>query len=316
MNEDVFNTSLRGFLKKVGITSQREIEKAVRDALASGRLKGNEKLPAKMVLTHGRRQPDPRDHRRDRIGLAKPHPSFPSPLVAHAKPSTSSPDSDPGGRAHGKSQGHRRAAGILPCHAGTWLGGVAMTKKSRTVVVNDRMQRGYVYALAAPVGRNFNSEFDPELTPRQMLALGVFGGKYMTDCRGEFPASWFADARLSPARRDGSLNYFGVDASQPLSAWRRRDGSIPMTPADGFSGIAATIWAAACRQRISGRSRAGRPCGGTLPRSSDIVNRATCCVENGSGRLFCIGHTIAAGFEGGDTRRKVPEPGSARSCPS
>jgi hypothetical protein len=53
MNEDVFNTSLRGFLKKVGITSQREIEKAVRDALASGRLKGNEKLPAKVVLTLG-----------------------------------------------------------------------------------------------------------------------------------------------------------------------------------------------------------------------------------------------------------------------
>jgi hypothetical protein len=53
MNEDVFNASLRKFLKKVGITSQREIEKAVRDALASGRLKGHEKLPAKMVLTVG-----------------------------------------------------------------------------------------------------------------------------------------------------------------------------------------------------------------------------------------------------------------------
>ena len=53
MNEDVFNTSLRGFLKKVGITSQREIEKAVRDALAAGHLKGHEKLPAKMVLTVG-----------------------------------------------------------------------------------------------------------------------------------------------------------------------------------------------------------------------------------------------------------------------
>ena len=53
MNEDVFNTSLRGFLKKVGITSQREIEKAVRDAVAGGKLKGNEKLPAKMVLTLG-----------------------------------------------------------------------------------------------------------------------------------------------------------------------------------------------------------------------------------------------------------------------
>jgi hypothetical protein len=53
MNEDLFNASLRKFLKKVGITSQREIEKAVRDALAAGRLKGHEKLPAKMVLTVG-----------------------------------------------------------------------------------------------------------------------------------------------------------------------------------------------------------------------------------------------------------------------
>jgi hypothetical protein len=53
MNEDVFNGSLRRFLKKVGISSQREIEKAVRDALAAGRLKGHEKLPAKMVLTIG-----------------------------------------------------------------------------------------------------------------------------------------------------------------------------------------------------------------------------------------------------------------------
>ena len=53
MNEDIFNTSLRGFLKKVGITSQREIEKAVRDAVASGRIKDNEKLSAKVVLTVG-----------------------------------------------------------------------------------------------------------------------------------------------------------------------------------------------------------------------------------------------------------------------
>jgi hypothetical protein len=53
MNEDVFNASLRRFLKKVGITSQREIEKAVREAIADGRLKGDERLPAKMVLTVG-----------------------------------------------------------------------------------------------------------------------------------------------------------------------------------------------------------------------------------------------------------------------
>ena len=53
--------------------------------------------------------------------------------------------------------------------------------------------------LTAAVGRSFDAEFHPELTPRQMLALGVFGGKYMTDCRDEFPASWFAGAKLSPA---------------------------------------------------------------------------------------------------------------------
>jgi hypothetical protein len=53
MNEDVFNTSLRSFLKKVGITAQREIEKAVREAIVGGRLKGNEMLLAKMTLTIG-----------------------------------------------------------------------------------------------------------------------------------------------------------------------------------------------------------------------------------------------------------------------
>ena len=53
MNEDVFNESLRRFLKKVGITSQREIEKVVREGIASGRLKGHEKLQARMILTLG-----------------------------------------------------------------------------------------------------------------------------------------------------------------------------------------------------------------------------------------------------------------------
>ena len=51
MNEDAFNVSVRQFLKKVGVTSQREIEQAVRKSLADGRLKGNEALPAKMMLT-------------------------------------------------------------------------------------------------------------------------------------------------------------------------------------------------------------------------------------------------------------------------
>jgi hypothetical protein len=94
--------------------------------------------------------------------------------------------------------------------------------KRRIVTVNDRMQRGYRYVLSAPLGRNFDPEFKPQLTPQQMLQLGVFGGKYMTDCRREFPPSWFKRAKLSPRERDPSLNFFGVDASQPLSIWRRK----------------------------------------------------------------------------------------------
>ena len=54
MNEDKFNSSLRQFLKKVGITSQREIEKAVCDAIAVGKIKDTDRLQAKMVLTIGR----------------------------------------------------------------------------------------------------------------------------------------------------------------------------------------------------------------------------------------------------------------------
>jgi hypothetical protein len=92
----------------------------------------------------------------------------------------------------------------------------------RTVVVNDRMQKNYRYELTAPVGRNFDSEFRPELTPAQMLRLGVFAGKYMTDCRREFPKSWFKGAKLAAGQRDPKLNYFGVDEGQPLSEWRRK----------------------------------------------------------------------------------------------
>jgi hypothetical protein len=94
--------------------------------------------------------------------------------------------------------------------------------RSRVVTVNDRMQRGYRYVLSEPPGRNFDPECRPDLTPKEMLALGVFGGKYMTDCRKEFPATWFTRAKLSPSGRDPELNYFGVGASQPLSEWRRK----------------------------------------------------------------------------------------------
>jgi len=92
----------------------------------------------------------------------------------------------------------------------------------RTVTVNDRMQRNFRYRLSAPVGRNFDPEFRPELKPAEMLRLGVFGGKYITDCKGEFPKSWFTGAKLAKEQSDPSLNYFGVNASQSLSVWRRK----------------------------------------------------------------------------------------------
>lgn len=85
------------------------------------------------------------------------------------------------------------------------------------------MQKNYKYELTEPVGRNFDPEFKPELTPKEMLELGVFGGKYMTDCRKEFPKSWYVRARLAPEKRNSKLNYFKVNASQPLSIWRQKD---------------------------------------------------------------------------------------------
>jgi len=90
------------------------------------------------------------------------------------------------------------------------------------VFVNDLMQRGYVYELSEPMGMKFDREFQPQLTPKKLLSMGIFGGKYMTDCRGEFPPDWFQDAKLSPGGYDASLNFFGVRAGQSLAYWRKK----------------------------------------------------------------------------------------------
>ena len=92
------------------------------------------------------------------------------------------------------------------------------------------MQKNYVYFRTKPMGRAFRPGFMPELTPKQMLELGVFGGKYMTDCRKEFPGSWFKRAKLSPDRPRASLNHFGVNASQSLTEWRRKGWIHPEDP--------------------------------------------------------------------------------------
>jgi hypothetical protein len=104
------------------------------------------------------------------------------------------------------------------------------------VEVNDKMQKGYVYFRTKPMGCAFRPGFTPELTPKQMLKLGVFGGKYMTDCRKEFPASWFIRAKLSPDGPRASLNYFWCErvaapvgmAAQRLDSSRRPARLVPM----------------------------------------------------------------------------------------
>lgn len=95
----------------------------------------------------------------------------------------------------------------------------------KIVTVSDKMQKKYRYTLTEPVGRNFAKDFKPDLTPKEMLALGVFGGRYMRDCRKEFPKDWFKKAKFYPEGlkgHDKKLNFFKIDASQPLSVWKKK----------------------------------------------------------------------------------------------
>lgn len=103
----------------------------------------------------------------------------------------------------------------------------------KIVSVNDTMQREYSYALVAPQNKNFDENFTPELTPQEMLELGVFGGKYLNDCQNEFPSEWFTHAKLSKTK-DIHLNYFSVDASQPLSEWIKKGWIHPQDPRGWF----------------------------------------------------------------------------------
>ncbi len=105
------------------------------------------------------------------------------------------------------------------------------------IKVNDTMQKGYHYEISEPEGKHFDSEFRPDLTPEQMLELGVFGGRYMRDCRDEFPKKWFRNAKfhtLGVSGHNPKLNYFGVDASQPLSMWQKKGWIYPEDPRGWF----------------------------------------------------------------------------------
>ncbi len=104
--------------------------------------------------------------------------------------------------------------------------------KKRKVVVSDHHQK-YTYYCTEPVGKNFDSEFKPELTPKEMLELGVFDGNYLNDCQNEFPKNWFTKAKLSDVG-DVSCNFFKIHASKPLAYWKLKGWINPQDPRGWF----------------------------------------------------------------------------------
>lgn len=94
--------------------------------------------------------------------------------------------------------------------------------KSKVVAVSDSVQSDYSYELTAKEGV-FDPDFKPDLTPIQMLEMGVFGGAYFDRDQTELPAKWFDDAKLSlDGAPDKALNFFEVSASQPLKVWQEK----------------------------------------------------------------------------------------------
>jgi hypothetical protein len=145
--------------------------------------------------------------------------------------------------------------------------------KLHRVEVNDLMQRGYVYTLAEPAGKNFHALFRPQLTPMEMLELGVFGGKYMTDCAAEFPVSWFKNAKLCREKHDPALNFFGVNASKPLSYWKQKGWIYHEDPRGWFQWYCRYIVAEGV-PTTSGRFKDGSPSAGTSHKSAPIAGWA------------------------------------------
>ena len=89
------------------------------------------------------------------------------------------------------------------------------------IKVNDHYQQGYEYQLEAPEGEEFDEGFSPFYTPKEMLEMGIFEGKYLNDCRDEFPADWYENAKLSDTPNP-DVNYFGIKSRQPLAIWRQK----------------------------------------------------------------------------------------------
>ena len=105
---------------------------------------------------------------------------------------------------------------------------------SMKIIVFDKMQSNYQYTLSEEMGKNFDVNFKPQLTPQQMLELGVFEGKYLTDCQNEFPKEWFKNAKLSPQKENINCNFFQIKSRQSLQIWRQNCWIIDPDPRGWF----------------------------------------------------------------------------------
>ena len=144
--------------------------------------------------------------------------------------------------------------------------------------VRDKMQANYRYELTEPEGQNFDAEFRPQLTPPELLCLGIFGGKYMTDCPGEFlPIGLLARSYLVIAAILSST-FSGLMPVSLFPSGAPTGGFTPTIPAVGFNGIAATTVVAAWKM-IGGRSSGGRRCAAIFVRSSATARGETSSVR-------------------------------------
>ena len=89
------------------------------------------------------------------------------------------------------------------------------------ITVNDKMQSDYRYDLSAAMGDCISERFSPVYSPKEMLKMGIFEGKYCNDCTDEFPDDWFTEAKIGE-KADIDLNYFGIKSRQPLAVWKEK----------------------------------------------------------------------------------------------